>query len=280
MFIFIAFWIKESVVYEQPRVVYRYLTVFQLQGIDSATGDVLSLFYSTNAKVNELFSGHLRTPIVKSAELDDNHDGIVDRIEIGMKMPLKDTESITKFTAMVYHDVELKDRARYKFDAVSYVTTSNPVSMGSLYIDGDISLRQTWPLDYKGGYHLPYENDELIPIDLDISATDLSMVNILGASAARNLSTTFSPSYIYSVPAIGKTDIDAPVFNATLVIRAPKQPVRYTPGASEVLKFAWIQYMSFFIVIAFVLFRLNAFIFRHQLVYAYGVSDIVVEKMD
>ena len=42
--------------------------------------------------------------------------------------------------------------------------------------------------------------------------------------------------------------------------------IRYTPGASEVLKFAWIQYMSFFLVIAFVLFRLNEFVFRHQVI--------------
>ena len=105
-------------------------------------------------------------------------------------------------------------------------------------------------------------------------------MKILGTAAARNLSTTFESTYAYSIPSIGKTSIDAPVFNATVVMRIPTQPVRYTPGASEVLKFAWIQYMSFFVVIAFVLFRLNAFIFRHQLVYAYGVSDIVVEKMD
>lgn len=40
--------------------------------------------------------------------------------------------------------------------------------------------------------------------------------------------------------------------------------ISYTPAVSEVLKFAWIQYMSFFFVVAFLLYRLNAFIFRHR----------------
>jgi hypothetical protein len=39
---------------------------------------------------------------------------------------------------------------------------------------------------------------------------------------------------------------------------------RYTPAVSEVLKFAWVQYMAFFFVVAFLLFRLNAFIFKHR----------------
>lgn len=243
-------------------------------------GDGVNIFYSTSSAVNDLFSEHLRTPIVKSAELDDNADGMVDRIEIGLTMPLSSSERITGFTSIIYHDVELKDKGRYKFDAVSYVSTSNPNPMGSLYVDGDITVRQTWPLDYKGGYHIPYDGDGLISIDKSMSADDLSVTSILGASAARNLSTIFSSTYEYSIPRAADTGIDLATFNATLVLRIPKQPIRYTPGASEVLKFAWVQYLSFFIVIAFVLFRLNAFIFRHQLIYAYGVSDIVVEKMD
>ena len=55
-------------------------------------------------------------------------------------MPLSSTEKITRFTSIIYHDVELKDKGRYKFDAVSYVTASDPTSMGSLYVDGDMEF--------------------------------------------------------------------------------------------------------------------------------------------
>ena len=50
---------------------------------------------------------------------------------------------------------------------------------------------------------------------------------------------------------------------------------RYTPNVSEVLKVAWVQYMAFFIVVAFLLYRLNAFIFRHRVRALYTIRYIV-----
>ncbi|RYH30786.1 hypothetical protein EON65_04180 [archaeon] len=38
----------------------------------------------------------------------------------------------------------------------------------------------------------------------------------------------------------------------------------YTPPVSAVLKFAWIQYVSFFMIVAFILFSINSFIYRNQ----------------
>ena len=43
---------------------------------------------------------------------------------------------------------------------------------------------------------------------------------------------------------------------------------RYSPPPSEVLKFAWIQYIAFFAVISFLLFRINSFVFRHQVCFS------------
>jgi hypothetical protein len=39
---------------------------------------------------------------------------------------------------------------------------------------------------------------------------------------------------------------------------------RFTPPVSAVLKHAWIQFISFFAVVAFCLFRLNSFVFGHK----------------
>jgi hypothetical protein len=102
-----------------------------------------------------------------------------------------------------------------------------------------------------------------------------------------------------SVPTDNST---VPYFNASMIIRIPIQPMRsvfivsryeyllvlfivlftclyrtqlilfgrpslfnrYTPTVSAVLKNAWIQYISFFAVISFLLFRLNSFVFRHK----------------
>ena len=73
------------------------------------------------------------------------------------------------------------------------------------------------------------------------------------------VSLSFTPTYTYAF-----TDLSSRSFNATVVMRIPYQDIKYIPSVSEVLKLAWIQYISFFIVVAFVLFRMNSFIFRHQ----------------
>ena len=122
------------------------------------------MFYSTSNSVNDLFSSHLRIPMLKSAELDDNRDGITERIELGIQLPLFPTEKITKFTALIYHDVELQDKARCLFDAVSLVSYDSSLSISSVYIDGDVILRQSWPLDVKGGWEIIHCYKSFFPI--------------------------------------------------------------------------------------------------------------------
>lgn len=39
---------------------------------------------------------------------------------------------------------------------------------------------------------------------------------------------------------------------------------RYTPPVSEVLQWAWVQYMAVFIPVAFMLYRLNGFLLRNK----------------
>jgi hypothetical protein len=123
-------------------------------------------------------------------------------------MPLSASEFITKLSVLVYHDVELKDVARYRFDAVSFASYDSSIPIGSVYIDGDVVIRQSWPLDVKGGYvhfrHMiihtfilkithktrryrtPYDGDDLISISGAMSASELAFQQILAASTARN----------------------------------------------------------------------------------------------
>ena len=54
---------------------------------------------------------------------------------------------------------------------------------------------------------------------------------------------------------------------------------RYSPPPSEVLKFAWIQYIAFFAVISFLLFRINSFVFRHQVCFSLSFYFSLTENM-
>jgi len=276
-----TFWLKDNIIYEQPSVKYRYQAIFQLSGHNANTGLPISLFYSTSNTINTLYGNHLRMPIVKSAELDDNRDGKVDRIEVNMQMPLKEHEEITGMSVAFIHDVTLSDKARYIFDALSYINYDSATSLASLSIDGDLMLRQTTSLYSKGGYRNPYSDDPLLTLKSDMSAYEASISYLANKASARNLTLNFQSNYVIPTR-LGHVykDNTLPTFNSTIIQRIPIQSIRYTPPVSETLKYAWIQYISFFAVISFLLFRLNSFVFRHQLFHTHAVADIIVEKMD
>lgn len=155
--------------------------------------------------------------------------------------------------------------------------------MVKLNMDGDLVLRQTWPLVIRGGFRRPYDDDKLIDIDADTSARDVSIAHIMGRNNARNLSMVYESRYA-DVPRRASSVADDAAalnyFNSSIVVRFPVQPIRYTPTVSMVIKNAWIQYISFFIVVGFLLFRLNSFVFRHKLLHTHSTADIVYEKMD
>jgi hypothetical protein len=46
----------------------------------SKNGGPLQLFYSTSPTMNQLQNHQLRVPVLTSAELDDNRDGIPERL--------------------------------------------------------------------------------------------------------------------------------------------------------------------------------------------------------
>lgn len=51
---------------------------------------------------------------------------------------------------------------------------------------------------------------------------------------------------------------------------------RYTPPLSAVVKFAWVQYMSFFIVVAFLLYQINSFVFGHKVMgWLFSLSNFI-----
>mmetsp|Transcript_128919 Transcript_128919/g.412858 ORF Transcript_128919/g.412858 Transcript_128919/m.412858 type:complete len:173 (-) Transcript_128919:102-620(-) len=63
-------------------------------------------------------------------------------------------------------------------------------------------------------------------------------------------------------------------FRIEAVFEVVKQPVYYVPAALEVLKYAWIQFLSFLIPTWIVLQSVKTFAFDHQLVETYVVAHL------
>jgi transmembrane protein 231 len=287
-----GFWYKDGTYYEQPRVTYRYQTITEMHGrrwdtVGSGGSVPFSLYFSTTPALNRLHSDTLRSPVVKSAEFDDNHDGTNDRLEINLQMPLQANEDITSVSTMVLFDFALNERAKVKFDAAAVFSFDGASGIEEVSFGADVVMRQTWPLQVRGAQKSPYAASPLLPVVLPegTSASEYSIRSISEAMASRNFSavtrnafTTAVHSRSAAVTASQGSDMKS--LTATINLRMPEQTVWFTPGVSEIFKWAWIQYLSMFAVVWFLLSRLSDFIFRHQLIYAKCSTDIVYEKLD
>jgi transmembrane protein 231 len=267
------FWWKQAYILEQPAASYRYVTVLQWSGYNSDTMQPISFYYSTSPFLNSLFSSNLRTPVFRSAELDENSDGRTDRLEISAQLPVSSNEKITGLSSLIYFDVKLNSIAKYLTDSVLFVSFESGSAMANLQVEGDMKIRQTWPLSSYGGYKTPYQNDPLFPsFTFGSSASEFYIENIMRKNNARNLSFVFQPTLQYVSQRAGQGQTFT---NSSIIIRIPQQPIVYTPPLSAVLKFAWIQYMSFFIVVAFLLYQINSFVFENKLLPTYAAYDII-----
>jgi len=117
-------------------------------------------------------------PLIESREVDENRDGVVDRVEITVQMPIQDDETIYSASFVAFFDYrvrrwnhksvmmlvmmmvhlndvyypghvviswQLRSRANIRMESVAYVSQSSGVAGSSLLVDGDLVLRQAWP---------------------------------------------------------------------------------------------------------------------------------------
>lgn len=123
---------------------------------------------------------------MRSAELDDNRDGLKERLELSVNMPLETHELIYGFSAIVLFDCKLSSMAKYTFDSVAYINYESGTPMNELKIDGDMIFQQSGPLTVFGGYTALYTNDPLVAISTTMSASDVSFETIMSKFTARN----------------------------------------------------------------------------------------------
>jgi transmembrane protein 231 len=265
-----SFWLKTNTYREQPKVAFQYKVLGNLQGVD-ADGRNFQIVFSSMADVENLYSGELRVPTLRSIELDLNRDGMADQFHLTALIPLRKGERVLHADLVTFYDVKLRRRARVHMDALAYSSGGGGGMAGkALYVDGDVGLRQRWPFRAKGGYYLPYTKYPLLdPADHELTLEETLMPNIF--YGYRNRNNTMDYHELYKVWSPAPPPIDGPFgvreeFNFTMVMRIPEMEILYTPTASEVLKDAWIKYLALFVVVKYLLEKLCAFVFYNQLV--------------
>ena len=275
------FWTTSRFTYSQPKVQYTYTILAEYRGISDA-GNAFVFSSSTSNILSSLQGNDIRQSIFQSAEFDDNNDGLLDRFEFGNQIPMRVDERIFGATWLFFFQVYLYDQIMYSFDALAVYSYDGSIPLRGLNVEGSFILNQNDALLSKGGTYAPYLNSPLLPFvySRQVSGRSVSVKNVLSSYGSRNVTMQF-------VPKVQTATLfpDRPLllashnfFNASIKINVPQQPIRYSPPASEMLKDAWIQYLSFFLVVWFLMYQINSFLFSHNLIRSYHLTDIVKDR--
>jgi len=263
------FWVKEGSYHEQPLVSFAHEAVVLLAG--ESPSDAVG--WSSKAGLDGLLPGKVRVPIVRSTALDSNLDGVPDSWKLELEMPSGNiSKGYRHLTLLTVYTVELRYRVLEKIGALAALDVSAPFPATGVWARGQLRLRQTGPLYTDYQVRDVYAES---PLDVRWASnwanrhTPLSLRALLDRYASRNesvhLETIVPPVWDY-------TPRDS--FRIEVVIDVPPQLVHYVSAAFEVLKYAWMQFLSFLIPTWVVLHSVKAFAFDHQLVETYVVPHL------
>ncbi|XP_072374072.1 transmembrane protein 231 isoform X1 [Scyliorhinus torazame] len=252
-----GFWLKISTYEEQPNVRFQY-QVLMIVGT-STSGDFLA--WSTFANFNNLQGDNLRFPLVTAMEEDQNLDGKMDRLNFRLELPLQPSEQVYNVQFILTFSYKLFRMSTFMMQSMAYAYFSSSIPGSQFTVNGDLKLHQREPLRHKGvdtRYNVSIFNDG------SPFASAYDVARVIASYQDRNVTTTFSNQY--PVWTAGRA-ADAPfVINA--VIRYPVEIITYRPGFWEMIKVAWIQYVSILLIFLWVFAKIKLFVFQNHVLTA------------
>ncbi|XP_060041142.1 transmembrane protein 231 isoform X1 [Erinaceus europaeus] len=251
-----GFWQKRSSYEEQPTVRFQH-QVLLVTLLQPEPGGFLA--WSTFPAFNRLQGDHLRVPLVTTREEDRNQDGKMDMLHFKLELPLQSMEHVVGVQLILTFSYQLHRMSTFVMQSMAFLQSSFPVPGSQLYVNGDLRLQQKQPLSYSG---LDVRYNVSIINGTSPFASDYDLTHIIAAYQERNVTTILTD--LNPIWLVGRA-AEAPfVINA--VIRYPTEVISYLPGFWEMIKFAWIQYVSILLIFLWVFERIKKFVFQNQVV--------------
>ncbi|XP_049642396.1 transmembrane protein 231 [Suncus etruscus] len=251
-----GFWPQRSSYEEQPSV--RFLhQVLLVALLAPEPGGFLA--WSTFPAFNRLQGDRLRIPLVSTREEDSNYDGKPDMLHFKLELPLQPEEHVVGLQLLLTFSYQLHRMSTFVMQSMAYLQASYAVPGAQVYVNGELRLQQRQPLSYRG---LDTRYNVSVINGTSPFAWDYDLTRIIAAYQERNVTTVLSvPNPVWLV---GRAT-EAP-FVVDAVIRYPLEVIAYRPGFWEMVKFAWIQYVSILLIFLWAFDRIKRFVFQNQVV--------------
>jgi len=250
-----SIWLKEGCYWEQPKVKFKYqmISVFQAKDMTN-NGIVKEIFYSTLPAAN-LIRSNIRMATVRAREIDENLDGVTDKFWVNLDVPLEEGEEIYSVQTVLFFDYQLHDQVKLRTDGLLYFDKYSAIDHTGISMTGKLSFIQALPFQLDKTIHL-YPDDPVLNDDLvskDVRETNIHSI-MEKHSRRSNIMRISYADLIW-------TSRQQKSFNLTASIDVPLQQIRYIPNSWDILKDAWIKYLSMLIIVAYFIRSFCGFLF-------------------
>ncbi|KAM8799321.1 transmembrane protein 231 [Eudromia elegans] len=260
-----GFWLKQSTYLEQPAVRFRY-EVLLVATTGPGPGSFLA--WSTFPAFNRLQEERLRVPLLSVREEDKNQDGKMDELHFKLELPLQSTEYVVGVQLILVFSYQLHRMSTFVMQSMAFLQFFSPLPGSHLYVNGDLKLNQRQLLNHCG---LDTRYNVSVINGTSPFASDYDLTNIIAAYQDRNVTTVLSnPNPVWMIGRAADTPF---IINAT--IHYPVEVIIYPPGFWEMIKFAWIQYVSILLIFLWVFDRIKVFVFQNQVLTTTPVSPLL-----
>ncbi len=260
------FWLFTSIAYEQPKISYSGELYMNVLASDSRS-------YCSVARIHAPFvdQGLALNPVVSVTTEDTNNDGVPDLITLNATIPTT-TSNVRQVNLIVGLDYLLQETASISMNGGIFLSFFSPAGASYMRATGDVVLVQRFPLYPSMAKRYLYLTQDLF-----------STFEASGYQAAFKAYHLRNDTLIleHTTKMVGISG-SASMLTLEVKLRIPtNQEVMYQQPLFEILKFAWIQYMAFFVpIFAVAYYFLMWHGFRKGFLEASAHDDVVMGKVE
>jgi len=267
-----TFWLKEDYYRDSPVARFAHKVIVILDGVGGGEGGGAARknsesdyrLFSTFANLN-LLHGNKYIPASITLEPSSSSSSFSSSSSssINVKISLHPGADfrVRSVTALIFFNYDLLTFTRLSMEGMAFlqrdsISSSSP---SGLWVDGEMRLKLISPLPHRGSvtqFNSSVVNETASSLD------ELSLKTILKSYKDREFRLHLEDAdYLWNYE--GRS---AGNFVVESHFRFPEERVSYRPGIAQMLKWAWIQYLSIFAIFYFVIERMKAFVFLNQII--------------
>lgn len=278
-----GFWLKYNSFNEMPDVQFKKQLILVLDGYSQMEPNILKQFsYTSFPTMSKAFNliGQYRPVSIEEYELDYNLDRKLDQLNLKLLIPIDlSTIQIRSFNLILFFNYRLKSKLDLRMESIIHIQSQSWFNAKRIHLDGTLDLIQTNPFHHKGfdfryNSSLISNSGEYIMIENDSNnktvEQSFEFEKFLTLYYQRDYFTKFTERFMiwepYMLGIANSIPKDQNRFQLDLTLHYHDQLFHYETGFWYLLKWALIQYLSIWIVVNWLVRKIENIVYGEYMV--------------